>query len=207
MQKVNIVVGRFQPFTRGHYTCVNAAKKQANLPTIICMINTTESKIDKRHPFTTDMLIDVYSEVFNSDPNILDIIPVLNADIVKIGNTLREYGYEVAAWTCGTDRYPVYSNMAEKYHEQAGLSDDFQMIEVPRTDEDISATKARGCLIRNNKSGFLNLVPAMPKSKADYLFDTLYKQIKKVYTDESFNKSLMLQYRVAKLERLLKIIK
>jgi nicotinamide mononucleotide adenylyltransferase len=205
MKKVNICIGRFQPFTAGHYKCVEAAWKQKHLPTVICMIETAEAKVDKRHPFPSKLLIDLYNELFSNDNRIADVITVKNADIVANSKILAKNGYQIASWTCGTDRYPVYSSMAEKYHEQAGLSDDFQMIEVPRTDEDISATKARGCLIRNDKSGFLSLVPAMPKSKADYLFDTLYTQIKKVYVDEQHNR--LLQYRVAKLERLLNINK
>ena len=40
MKKVNIVVGRFQPFTAGHYACITTAKKLRNLPTVICIINT-----------------------------------------------------------------------------------------------------------------------------------------------------------------------
>ena len=67
MKKVNIVVGRFQPFTKGHYSCVNAAKRVKGLPTVICMINVPEGKVDKRHPFPSDMLINLYGNLFKNN--------------------------------------------------------------------------------------------------------------------------------------------
>lgn len=181
MKKVNIVVGRFQPFTAGHYACITAAKKLRNLPTVICMINTSEEKVDKKHPFPTSMLLDLYSEAFSGDPNIADIITVRSADIVLIGEELRKRNYEIASWTCGTDRLETYNRMSTKYHEQAGLSDDFELIEVARTDEDISATKVRNCLLEDDRSGFFLMMPKSVK-RDDYLFDTLKEQIDKVYS-------------------------
>lgn len=210
MKKVNIVIGRFQPFTSGHYSCVRAAMNRRGLPTVICMINVPESKVDKRHPFPSDMLIGLYSNIFRNDPNIAAVVPIKSADIVKIGQDLRDMGFEIAAWTCGTDRYPSYSRMADKYHDMAGLSDDFEVIEVPRGEEDISATKARNCLLNDDREGFLSMIPA--SSGGNKLYDTLKEQIDKVYG--VIEMCLMrrtqahktLEERVYRLERLLNII-
>jgi cytidyltransferase-like protein len=212
MQRVNIVVGRFQPFTAGHYVCVEAAKKLKDLPTVICMINTPESKIDKRHPFTTDLLLYIYNELFSSDPYIEKVVPVKNADIVAIGEELKRYGYEIAAWTCGTDRYPTYAAMAEKYHDRAGLADDFEVIEVKRTDEDISATKARSCLLADDKQAFFSMMPRSVKP-SDEFFYSLKEQIDKVYNAQEpepkktsrrkLSEQYSLERRVAMLEKLL----
>ena len=62
MERVNIVIGRFQPFTAGHYSCVKAAMREKGLPTVICMIDVPESKVDKRHPFPSNMLINLYGK-------------------------------------------------------------------------------------------------------------------------------------------------
>lgn len=195
MQKVNIMVGRFQPFTTGHYKCVQYAYKHNKLPTVICMIGVDESKVDNRHPFTSDMLINLYSELFKNNNLIKDIIQVKSANIVAIGQLLNSLGYEVASWTCGSDRYDSYLNMATKYHDVAMLSDDFEVIEVPRSDEDISATKARNCLLDDDKEGFFSMIP--DGANKEHLYDVLKEQIQKVYNES-------LHRRVAILERLFK---
>ena len=179
MQKVNIMIGRFQPFTAGHYKCVETAKNKKNLKTVICMINVTEDKVDKKHPFTSDMLIQLYSKFFNSDSNIADVVLVKSADIISIGKALNSLGYQPASWTCGTDRFDSYSKLAERYHDQAMLSDDFEVIEIARSDEDISATKARNCLLDNDFDGFKSLMPN-GISDLDQLFSSLKNQIEKV---------------------------
>ena len=212
MKRVNIVVGRFQPFTAGHYVCVETAKKLKGLQTVICMINTPESKVDKRHPFTTDLLLYLYNELFSNDPYIEKVVPVKNADIVAIGEELRRYGYEIAAWTCGTDRYDTYSSMASKYHDKAGLTDDFEVIEVKRTDEDISATKARSYLLADDKQAFFSMMPRSVKPSNEFFY-SLKEQIDKVYnapepeTKKTKRRKLSEQYslerRVTRLEKLL----
>ena len=212
MKRVNIVVGRFQPFTAGHYVCVETAKKLKGLTTVICMINTPESKVDKRHPFTTDLLLYLYNELFSNDPYIEKVVPVKNADIVAIGEELRRYGYEIAAWTCGTDRYDTYSSMASKYHDKAGLTDDFEVIEVKRTDEDISATKARGYLLSDDKQAFFSMMPKSVKPSNEFFY-SLKEQIDKVYNTpeqepkktrrRKLSEQYSLERRVARLEKLL----
>ena len=161
MKKVNIVLGRFQPFTKGHYKCVEEAWRQKNLPSVICIINTPENKVDERHPFPSDMLIDLYKDWFDADEKIESIILVPNADIVKIAEELKKHRYQIGSWTCGTDRIKDYTRISTNYKEQAELSDDFEMIEVKRGDDDISATKARQALKDDDRTEFNKLVPVI----------------------------------------------
>ena len=207
MKKVNICVGRFQPFTAGHYKCIEAARKANGLQTVICMINVPANRVDKRHPFVTTKLVSAYDKLFKGDSNIADVVSVTSADIVKIGEQLKSAGYEIASWTCGTDRLDAYTRMSTKYHDAAGLSDDFEMIEVPRTDEDIIATKARTCLLNDDKDGFSSLMPE--GTDTDKLFKALKAQIDKVYKDKSERlvikyKKLVIEKRLSRLENLIK---
>lgn len=208
MKRVNIFVGRFQPFTAGHYKCVLEAKARTGLPTVICMMNIPESKLDKKHPFTTEMLVDLYSDLFRSDKNIADVVPVASADIVKIGQLLNSMGYEIAAWTCGSDRVDTYRRMSTNYHDQAGLSDDFELVEVMRdetSEENISATKVRNCLLDDDRAGFDRMTPMGPNK--DVLYNTLRRQIRKVYKlPERYYSSLERRVRILekKLYRLMK---
>lgn len=182
MKKVNIVIGRFQPFTRGHYKCVEEAWRRKGLPTVICMINTKDEKVDERHPFPSSLLLPLYQDQFKRDSKIQDIVLVTNADIVKMGELLKDKNLQIASWTCGTDRIADYQKMSERYKEQAGLADDFEMIEVKRSDEDVSATKVRQALLDDDRTTFNKLT--VPSDLSSFLKNDLFKvlqdQIRKV---------------------------
>ena len=159
MKKVNLTIGRFQPFTKGHMKCVEAAYKELGIPTIVCMINVKDEKVDEKHPFPTSLILPLYNEAFKNEKMIEKFVLVRNANIVEIGETLYNEGYEIASWTCGTDRIDSYEKMANKYAEQAHLSPDFKMIEIKRSDEDISATKVRQALMDDDKKLFDKMTP------------------------------------------------
>ena len=174
MNQVNIVVGRFQPFTKGHLACVEEAFTKKHLNTVLVMIETPESKVDKKHPFPSTLLLDIYKGLVKEN-HIDDIVLVKNADIVKIAGVLREKHYQIASWTCGTDRVNDYTRMAKNYGEKAGLAGNFEIIEVKRGDDDISATKVRQALTDDDFETFAKLTTFGKKE-----FDILQKQLKTV---------------------------
>lgn len=182
MKKVNIMIGRFQPFTKGHYKCVIEAAKQKDIPTVIAMIDTPDNKVNEKHPFPSSMLLPMYRNIFDNDKNIEDIILVKSADIVKIGEECKKRNLLISSWSCGTDRIDSYTKMSSRYHNEAGLTDDFEMIEILRTDEDISATKVRKALVDDDKKTFIKLTPQIPLKvslKNDY-YQILRNQILQV---------------------------
>lgn len=161
MKQVNIIIGRFQPITKGHVKCAVQAYEKKGLPTVLCMIDTPEAKVDSRHPFPSAMLEPLYKELFDGKQgdHIIDIVLVKNADIVKAAELLRDKGYEIGSWSCGTDRVESYSKMAEKYADKAGLPDNFEVIEIKRGDDDESATKLRQALRDDDKITFYKMFP------------------------------------------------
>lgn len=177
MRRVNVMVGRFQPLTNGHLKCIEEAWNMLGVPTVICMVNTKDEKVDERKPFPSSLLKPMYEESVKTE-HIVSIELVINADIVKIGTMLKEKGIEICSWTCGTDRYDSYSKMAEKYHDQAYLSEDFKMIEVQRSDDDISATIVRDSIYKNNLETFLKMTP-FDKSEFNILRNQLLNVINK----------------------------
>ena len=183
--KINIIIGRFQPITTGHIKCATTAYEKTGCPTVLCMIETPEAKVDVRHPFPSSQLLPIYKELFSGPQDkshIIDIILVKNADIVKIAEQCRDKGYEIRSWSCGTDRYDSYSKMAEKYAEKAGLPADFEVIEIKRGDEDESATKLRQALRDDDKSTFFRMFPAIHLStrlKVN-IYDELRTQLLKI---------------------------
>ena len=225
MEKVNIVVGRFQPFTAGHYKLIEAAKKKG-LPSVICMIN--PKTLDERHPFPVPLMQELYSGLFQGNNDIIDIIPVSSANLGPIAKILKGMGYQVASWTCGTDRFKQYNAMANAYiqnyatkptyaeFKDCPLADDFEVIEIQRGDEDISATKVRNALLNNDQESFDAMMPTGARFDKDILYLKLKDQIDKVYnksddelsmtnkveTSNLYNKKRkMLEMRVLRLER------
>lgn len=161
MKQVNIIIGRFQPITNGHVKCTVQAYQKKGLPTVLCMIDTPDSKVDARHPFPSAMLLPLYKDLFDGKQcqHIIDIVLVKNADIVKAAEILRDKDYEIGSWSCGTDRVDSYSKMAEKYADKAGLPADFEVIEIKRGDDDESATKLRQALRDDDKTTFFKMFP------------------------------------------------
>lgn len=170
MKKVNIMVGKFQPFTVGHYECIKASK----YPTVICWV--TSKQLDDKHPFNTNKLIKLYSGLIDGN-KIIDIIAIDRNWIGDIANhkKFKDNEYEIATWTCGKgdsndkeDRPGSYEAMAKRYingegkdEGKAKLANDFKVIPVSRSMSDadknddgnskfspynVSATKVRTCL-------------------------------------------------------------
>lgn len=183
MQKINIIVGRFQPLTRGHQKCIQSIYKETGRPVMVCMIGVPDDKVDQRHPFKTSTLLPLYEDLFGDMKEVAGFRVVKNANIIQIGSDLYNEGYEVSGWVCGTDRVASYQKMVDKYHDKAMLSDDFRLLEIKRTDDDISATKLREALLKGDEKGFYRGSPSISLSKylrVDY-YGILKNEIDKIY--------------------------
>ena len=181
---VNITIGRFQPFTNGHMACIDQAYAETGYPTVICMIDTPDTKADEKHPFPSSMLLPIYTELFSKNSKVVDIVLVKNADIVKIGEMLWDKGYQIGSWSCGTDRLAQYERMSTNYAEKARLTSDFRMVEVKRGDEDISATKVRRALLDDDYKTFVAMTPLTTlraRLAGEECYNTLREQVLKIY--------------------------
>lgn len=167
MENVNILIGRFQPFTLGHLKCCEIIYKERKLKTVLLVIETNNP--DKRHPFKTDLLWKAFQKL--KSKYIADVIKVKSADIVKNAPLCRANGFKPVTWTCGTDRISEYTNFVQKYSEMAGLASGFQVFEIPRTDDDISATAVRNALRNGDQEEYERMTPKE--------FHPLYYKLKK----------------------------
>lgn len=157
MQKVNIIIGRFQPFTYGHLKCIQNIYQEKHLKTIILMIDTINPTT--KNPYKSSLLLPIYNEALKAYKEIEGIILIKNANIITISEELNKQGYQVSSWVCGTDRYESYKRMSKNYHEQANLSEDFTITEIKRTSDDISATEARRLIKEDDIQGFSKITP------------------------------------------------
>ena len=167
MENINIIIGRFQPFTDGHLKCAQQAYKELGIKTVLCVIETT--KQDSRHPFLTSQLAKIFDKMCKEESTIAGWVTVKNANIVDNIEILRDHGYEPISWTCGTDRIDSYERMVRKYGGEIGLSEDFKVIEVKRGDEDISATSVRNALRNDDERTYKSMVPKSWWDKFHYL--------------------------------------
>lgn len=171
MEKVNIIIGRFQPFTLGHLKCAQEAQRRLGVKSVLLVINTV--KQDARHPFLTKQIEKILDKMCKEEPTLTGYVLVKNADIVKNVEILREAGYEPISWTCGTDRYNQYKTMVKKYGKDIDLDDNFEVIEVKRGDEDISATAVRQALRNNDEDTYIGLVPNAWRRQFVFLRDII----------------------------------
>lgn len=157
MTDVNIIVGRFQPFTEGHKKCADYVYDKTGVPTVLCVIDT--KKVDDKHPFLTKDIEGMFDDIVKNDPNIIGWVRVKNADIVANTEILKANNFIPVSWACGTDRFQSYDRMARNYSQMAGLSEDFKAIEIKRGDDDISATRVREALLSDDRKEYEASMP------------------------------------------------
>ena len=154
---VNIMVGRFQPFTLGHLKCLKGIKNSLGVPTLLCVI---PGNGDDKHPFMGNVQDEMYERLKEANPDLIaDVAYVKNAFIEAWVLAAKERGLEPVSWTCGNDRIEAYRSMVQKHGEKYGLSPEFQVYLVDRGDDNISATSVRESLLNGNKEKFMAEMP------------------------------------------------
>ena len=93
MQKVNIIIGRFQPFTYGHLKCIQNIYQEKHLKTVVLMIDTINPSI--KNPYKSSLLLPIYNEALRDYKEIEGIILIKNANIITISEELNKYGYQI----------------------------------------------------------------------------------------------------------------
>lgn len=176
MTDVNLTIGRFQPFTKGHLQMCKDGYDKNGFPTVVLMI--TNKRPDSRHPFSNDLVAKELEIVKKNYPFVEDIFLVSNADIVKAGQLLKENGYTAHLWLCGDDRESQYKRMTSnpKYREQGGYPDDFTTYTGTGRTEGVSGTAVREAIKNGDRETFKKL---MPKG-TDKLFKEFEDEISKV---------------------------
>ena len=177
-QPVNIFVGRFQPFTLGHAKVLETIHKENGFPVIVFLIKSkTKKKGDEfSRPYSEELQVEMFRAVQKQYPFLKEIIVLPSAAIDMMFNELRPK-YEPVLWGTGTDRMKAYGYQVnnDSYRDQLNVRDDFQLFEIPRTDDNISATKVRNAMLDGNEKDFKKFTPkALHK-----MYDTLKNELEK----------------------------
>ena len=193
---VNIMIGRFQPFTKGHYECAikasNYFKEYKNLKTIVCMVN--NGTIDDKHPFKPEEMVSIYGDFFKGGSKSLieKVVYVKGASLIDAASNIGD-AYNIVSWTCGSDR-SEYASQAEKINNNRpdNIDPKFELIIIDRDMESsstdtksMSATKVREMLLNDNESDFVRdaLPDVISDDKKKKIFDKLRAKILESHED------------------------
>lgn len=179
IKDVNLFLGRFQPFTKGHEKVLQALYKENGYPTVVaCIANT---KHDSKHPFDDDLIAKEFDICLKGKNYFKDYIYVSSAAINKVGEELAKKGYKAHLWGCGSDRASAFKKMASNPKYTIDFPNDFKVFVVDRDDtsndiDGISATKVREAIKNDDIDSFKKMMP----DKAERLFENLKKQLDNV---------------------------
>ena len=156
---VNMFVGRFQPFTLGHVKVFEKMYKENGLPVVVYMVRGGKADPEKR-PFDEDMQQAMFAKMKKQYPFLEASFVVPNGAIDTMFAAARP-AYEPMMWGYGTDRKKDYGAMIDKqsYRDQLGVDPSFKGYEIPRTGENISASKVRNALKIDDEKTFKKMTP------------------------------------------------
>ena len=177
-EPVNMFVGRFQPFTLGHAKVLETIHKQNGFPVVVFLVKSkTVKKGDEfSRPYDEKLQVEMFKQVQKQYPFLKEIIVVPSAAIDMMFNELRPK-YEPVLWGTGTDRMKAYGYQVnnDSYRDQLNVRKDFNLYEIPRTDDNISATKVRNAMLDGDEASFKAMTPkALHK-----MYKTLKTQLEK----------------------------
>ncbi len=161
-EKVNMFVGRFQPFTLGHAKVLETIYKQNGYPVVIFLVKAAKAQKDDaaKRPYDTETQIQMLMHVQKQYPFLKEIFVIPSAGIDLMFNEMRPK-YEPVLWGTGTDRFKTYGYQVnnDKYREALGVLPEFGLYEIKRDDDDISATKVREAMLNDDKKTFEKMTP------------------------------------------------
>ena len=161
-QPVNIFVGRFQPFTLGHAKVLETMHKENGFPVVVFLIKAKKIKKGEefKRPYSEELQIEMFKNVQKQYKFLKDIIVLPSAAIDKMFNELRPK-YEPVLWGTGSDRMKSYGYQVnnDSYRDQLNARADFGLFEIPRTDDNISATQVRNALLDGDEKTFKKMTP------------------------------------------------
>lgn len=156
-KKVNIIVGRFQPFHNGHLSMVKELFEANRLPVVLVVVNT--GKPSEQSPFTTKTVSSYLDNVVSENQKMIaGHVLVGRGFIDGVVEALRPM-YEPILWGVGEDRVDGYQMQLELNFRKGNplnLSDKFLIMQTTRV---ASGVDIRKMVEDDNFTKFKNAVP------------------------------------------------
>lgn len=157
-KKVNIIVGRFQPFHNGHLQMIKDLYMANKLPVVIIAIHPGHNK-SGNSPFSMSTMRTMMTAIMQEgNGSICDFRIVGRGFIGDILDALRPK-YEPILWGVGPDRINDYQKQIElnyKRNNELNLNDKFELMETKRS---LSGTDVREFIVGDKFGEFKAKVP------------------------------------------------
>jgi len=155
-------VGRFQPFTLGHAKVLETIHKENGYPVVVLLVKAKNKKKEDafKRPYDEKTQLDMFKAVQKQYPFLKEIFVIPTGGIDTMFNAMRPT-YEPVLWGTGSDRMKTYGFQVNKdsYREDLGVRSDFGLFEIPRTDNNISATQVRNAMLDGDEGLFKSTTP------------------------------------------------
>jgi len=138
----SLILGRFQPLTKGHEKMINLAKKESD-SVVICIIRARKPDLEK-NPIPYDLQVKMIKEIYPD----AEIITHSTANLFSI---MQKASHNINTIYAGSDRASSYRNTISRNKE-------LSVREVNRSDDDISATRVRQAIKDNDEKTFKQLM-------------------------------------------------
>lgn len=148
-----LFLGKFRILTQAHYNIIKFGLKNFDNG-VVCVVSSKDTRDFE------DLRIEMLKKCFPD-------IEIIKHSTGHIGSIIRKSPININSIICGTDRYADYTRQLQNYP-------DISVTEVPRTDEDISATK-----IIENLNNYAYFCLKTPKE-----IHSLYNKIKSIFVKD-----------------------
>ena len=163
VETYGVMFGRFQPLTLGHMRGIEQMTDEVDKGTIYIVKGEKSSSDKDKNPFCAETQLKLLNAVLGGK---IDAQISKSAFYPDIINEIDAVDFKVYA---GSDRYLAYKKML-MYVDDVKTA---EVIQVKRSDDDISATKVRNALKNDDEKTFKELTP----QQIHKFYDELRKEI------------------------------
>jgi len=159
--KVNVIVGRFQPLHKGHIGISKFLKESNGHDTVFVIIR--GNKPNKKSPISLELQNKLFEEVQKNEPQIVGTFVTNRVILNEIFTLLRSNGYEPISLGAGDDRVESYNEqldfMLNKRNNMMNVDSDFSIIQIPRNIIKASGTSIRESIQNDDVLKFNSQMP------------------------------------------------
>lgn len=177
-KKVNIIVGRFQPFHNGHLNMAKELHAANKLPVVVIAVHPGHNKSGSS-PFTMPTLRTMLGNLQQDSEGIIIGYRIIGRGFIQdVINALRPE-FEPILWGVGPDRLNDYSKQLElnfKRNNELELDDKFEIMETKRM---CSGTDVRKSIEEDKFGSFKSSVPKSVQGVYPLLRNDIQRSVEK----------------------------
>ena len=162
-QKVNLIVGRFQPFHNGHMKMVDVLRDKNELPSIVAVVHSGNNKLEDS-PFDLNLVSKYMESLIMEFPQKIQGYFIVNKGLLgPICSRAKELGYLPVSIGSGEDKSEDYNKQLD-FLKKIGsdFHESMELIETPRKN---SGSEIRDYL---DKEDFLAFKKSVPQSISSF---------------------------------------